>query len=33
MEREGDKERGRMEDVDWGRVGDKDGNDLESLSP
>jgi len=33
MEREGDRERGRMEDVDRGRVGDKEGNDLDSLSP
>jgi hypothetical protein len=33
MEREGDRERGRMEDADRGRVGDKEGNDLDSLAP
>jgi hypothetical protein len=29
----GDKKRGRMEDVDRGRVGDKERNDLDSLTP
>ena len=33
MEGKGDKKRGRMEDADRGRVGDKEGNDLDSLSP
>jgi hypothetical protein len=33
MEREGDRERGRMEDLDRGRVGDKERNDLDSLTP
>src|SRR5262245_56302412 len=33
MEREGDRERGRMEDMDRGRVGDKERNDLNSFSP
>jgi hypothetical protein len=33
MEREVDRERGRREDVDRGRMGDKEGNDLDSLTP